>query len=174
MISVFGVWYQKKYGRKNYLLSRIPSIKRYPVIHHTPYFINKSPKEVFYFFIHVFKEFGDVIHFSLGLFDDAFVMIADAKIAEDILTSQTMIDKTVDYDLLVPWIGTGLLVSSGRKWFQRRKILTPAFHFQILEKFVEIMEENSKTLVNQIKSYGDREFNMFIVSNLFALDTVCG
>nr|KAF6378762.1 hypothetical protein mMyoMyo1_009676 [Myotis myotis] len=37
------------------------------------------------------------------------------------------------YRFLAPWIGYGLLLLNGQTWFQHRKMLTPAFHYDILK-----------------------------------------
>ena len=44
-------------------------------------------------------------------------------------------------------IGDGLLLSSGEKWFQHRKMLTPGFHFDILKSYVPIVNEVTHTLL---------------------------
>ena len=40
----------------------------------------------------------------------------------------------VIYQFLRPWIGDGLLVSSGKKWHRNRRLLTRAFHFDVLKE----------------------------------------
>lgn len=60
--------------------------------------------------------------------------------AERILTSSKHIEKSILYEMLHPFLGTGLLTSGGVKWFQRRRMLTPAFHFNILKEFLEIFK----------------------------------
>lgn len=72
--------------------------------------------------------------------------------AEVILSSNELIRKSETYNLLHPWLGTGLLTSWGRKWHTNRKLLTPAFHFTILESFVPVMARNAKSLVDHLES----------------------
>ncbi|EGI58146.1 Cytochrome P450 4C1 [Acromyrmex echinatior] len=40
------------------------------------------------------------------------------------------------------------------KWQSRRKILTPAFHFNILQQFVEILIEESENMTKSLKNIG--------------------
>ena len=42
------------------------------------------------------------------------------------------------YSLLKPWLGDGLLLSQGKKWFRNRRLLTPAFHYEILKPYIEV------------------------------------
>ena len=37
--------------------------------------------------------------------------------------------------------GDGLLLSSGKKWQRNRKLLTPAFHFEILQPYMRVYND---------------------------------
>lgn len=50
-----------------------------------------------------------------------------------------------------PWIGDGLLLSQGRKWARNRKLLTPAFHFDILKPYMHINNEAADVLCVSIE-----------------------
>uniref|UniRef100_A0A1A9UXF2 Cytochrome P450 n=1 Tax=Glossina austeni TaxID=7395 RepID=A0A1A9UXF2_GLOAU len=91
-----------------------------------------------------------------------------------VLNSQKFIDKSRDYDYLQPWLGTGLLTSFGRKWHSRRKILTPAFHFKILDDFIDVFNEQSFILTRKLeREVGSEAFNVFPYVTLCTLDIVC-
>lgn len=103
-------------------------------------------------------------------------LVSDARFAEIVLSSSTKyLAKTDLYEFLVPWLGDGLLLSRGRKWHNRRKILTPAFHFKILEQFVQIFDKQSQVMVNRLTKIADgRVFDVSSYVTLMALDVVCG
>lgn len=61
-----------------------------------------------------------------------------------------LIDKANEYRFLQPWLGHGLVTSSRSKWCQRRKILAPAFHFQILTDFLPIINDEATCLVEKV------------------------
>ena len=47
---------------------------------------------------------------------------------------------------LKPWLGTGLLLSTHQKWRVRRKLLTPAFHFRILDDALDVFNAQGQIL----------------------------
>lgn len=167
-------WYQVKYGKRNALLAKIPAPKKYPFLHNAFEFYGKTPQEIFAWLEKAKESLGSVYHVTYEPFENGSVLVSDPKIAEGILTSQKLLDKSEDYDFAIPWLGTGLLISTGKKWFQRRKILTPAFHFQILEKFVEIMDEQGNLLIEKLKKLDGKEENIYPLIKLYTLDVICG
>lgn len=44
------------------------------------------------------------------------------------------------------------IVILGSKWQSRRKILTPAFHFNILQQFVEILIKEGENMTRSLKN----------------------
>lgn len=55
------------------------------------------------------------------------------------------------------------------------QILTPAFHFKILEDFMDIFNEQSAILVRKLASELNKDsFNIFPYVTLCTLDIVCG
>ncbi|XP_041377345.1 cytochrome P450 4A24-like [Gigantopelta aegis] len=78
------------------------------------------------------------------------------------------------YDLLKPWIGDGLLLSDGEKWERNRRLLTPAFHFDILRPYVKIYNQVAKTLTNKLarECEGGGYVEVCRPSGLATLDTM--
>jgi len=67
---------------------------------------------------------------------------------EEILSSNEIISKSNEYIYLQPWLGTGLLLSTHQKWRVRRKLLTPAFHFRILEDALDVFNAQGQILAD--------------------------
>ncbi|XP_038107973.1 probable cytochrome P450 4ac1 isoform X1 [Culex quinquefasciatus] len=98
-----------------------------------------------------------------------------ASETEALLSSAKLIDKSVIYLYLHPFLGVGLLNSTGSKWFQRRKILTAAFHFNILPKFLETFHEECEKLVERLDEDVDcgQATVLQDVAARFTLNTIC-
>lgn len=104
------------------------------------------------------------------------VVICKGVSAEPILSSYQYIEKSTDYEFLHPWLGTGLLTSTGAKWRSRRKFLTPAFHFQVLTDFMEVFYEQSQVMVRQLapKARADEIFDICPFITRCTLDIISG
>ncbi|XP_034108207.1 probable cytochrome P450 4d14 [Drosophila albomicans] len=111
---------------------------------------------------------------QITMFQEYGFITADPKMIEAILSNQQTITKNSLYSLLQGWLGTGLLLSTGKKWFRRRKIITPTFHFKILEQFVEVFDQQSAIMAEQLydRADGKTVINMFPVACLAALDII--
>ncbi|KAK7814439.1 hypothetical protein U0070_008807, partial [Myodes glareolus] len=78
------------------------------------------------------------------------------------------------YQFLSPWIGYGLLLLNGKKWFQHRRMLTPAFHYDILKPYVRIMADSVNTMLDKWEKFveQDHPLEVFHYISMMTLDTV--
>lgn len=103
------------------------------------------------------------------------MFVSDPKDLEFILTSKSLIDKSDVYDMIHPWLGTGLLTSTGRKWHTHRKTITPSFHFKILQNFHDVMNKNSNKFVEVLRkvSQNDSIFDFQDMTHYLTMDVIC-
>ncbi|XP_014484634.1 PREDICTED: cytochrome P450 4c3-like [Dinoponera quadriceps] len=67
------------------------------------------------------------------------------------------------------------MISSGDvKWHSRRKILTPAFHFNVLRKYVDVLIEEGQRMTKTLKVVGGTtEKNVFTFASEHTLNAIC-
>lgn len=164
--------YERKYREHNQILAKISSPPGWPILGHAKYLIFKKNYEILGTLQKFYNSQPSVWRLHAPFISTIY--IDDIKIIETILTNSKYNDKSTDYNFLVPWLGTGLLIANGKKWHQRRKIITPAFHFKILEQFVEIMEKHGDVFVEKLNELEGREVDVFPMISLYALDVICG
>ncbi|EAA44147.3 AGAP006048-PA [Anopheles gambiae str. PEST] len=99
--------------------------------------------------------------------------------AEPFLSGSRNTEKSLLYRFMYPFIGVGLLNSAGAKWLQRRRILTPTFHFNILNGFHRTFCEESEKLAAKIDSKWDGcegaavEIELQSAMSQLTLNTIC-
>lgn len=165
-------WKFLKNKRQNEILSKIAAPKSYPLIDHSGYFFKKSPDQILTLLENFSKIYGPVWYIKVG--GDVSFFVEDPEILEEIFTSPKWIDKSYDYEIFNPWLGSGLVIANGQKWHQRRKIITPAFHFKILEQFVDVMEKHGEIFVEKLEKIKNQDIDVFQIVSLYTLDVICG
>ncbi|XP_067671881.1 cytochrome P450 4V2-like [Haliotis asinina] len=166
------IWFLQS-SRNRKLVNKVPGPTALPLIGNAH---QLSPSGADFYsqllqFAETYKEAG---MFRIWLGVTPVIALYKAELSEVILNSTKHIDKAFMYRFLHPWLGTGLLTSTGRKWHERRKMLTPTFHFKILTDFVLVFNEQAQILKEKLRSkVGSKPFNIFPDITLCALDIIC-
>ncbi|GFR84134.1 cytochrome P450, partial [Elysia marginata] len=71
-----------------------------------------------------------------------------------------------------PWIGNGLLTSSGKQWHRNRRLLTPAFHQDLLKRYVEVKNRCADILVHKFEKAAEADtcVEAFLAVGMCVLD----
>ncbi|KAL0100486.1 hypothetical protein PUN28_019659 [Cardiocondyla obscurior] len=102
-------------------------------------------------------EYDQIIKLWLG--PKLLIFLMDPRDVEIILSSNVYIDKSAEYRFFQPWLGNGLLISTGPKWRAHRKLIAPTFHLNVLKSFIDLFNANSRTVVERMRKEGDKEFD---------------
>lgn len=63
----------------------------------------------------------------------------------------------------------------GNKWHNRRKLLTPAFHFSILQQFVKVFADETEKFLIKIEDQCQNPFiDVLPLITMFTLGSICG
>lgn len=152
-------------------IERIPGPKTVPFFGNMLMF-SVPPEQLLNVLLGLHKKYSPVFRIWIMGFPEVF--IKDPDDVEIILSSGSHITKSLDYNLLQPWLGTGLLTSSGDKWHSHRKILTAAFHFKILEEYIHVFNSNSQALVQKLEEHIKQPFvDITPYITMCTLDIIC-
>ncbi|XP_036751416.2 cytochrome P450 4F3-like isoform X3 [Manis pentadactyla] len=120
--------------------------------------------------------FRDVHLWWLGPFHPVVRLIHPKFVVPLLQASATIAPKDKGfYDFLKPWLGDGLLLSGGDKWSRHRRLLTPAFHFDILKPYMKIFSKSTDIMHakwNRLIHEGSSRLDMFEHISLMTLDSL--
>lgn len=150
----------------------IPGPPTFPFIGNALQF-GTSPISFLNCIIEATKTYGPITRIWIGS-NKIYILVSDPALAEHLLSSPKYIHKSVDYKLLTNWLGNGLLISTGSHWQKRRKIITPTFHFKILEQFIPIFNAAGDILVEKFnKEVNNEIIDVYPFVTAYALDVIC-
>ncbi|XP_053496109.1 cytochrome P450 4F3 isoform X1 [Ictalurus furcatus] len=79
------------------------------------------------------------------------------------------------YGFMRPWLGQGLLLSNGKQWARQRRLLTPAFHFDILKNYIHIFNSSTNIMHEKwrrLLAEGKNDLDMIEQVSLMTLDSL--
>ncbi|KAK6627326.1 hypothetical protein RUM44_009803 [Polyplax serrata] len=169
LIYVFNYWLNWKLYRA---VEKFPGPTSLPLLGNSLDFATTS-HGIFLKFIEFSKTYGRF--FRVWNNGKPYIICNDHRDAEVLLGSNVHLHKNEAYKYLIPWIGHGLISARDvTLWRKHRKIITPTFHFKILNDFFDIFAENAKILSSQLKSeVGNGPFDIHKYMKLAALDNIC-
>ncbi|XP_032666496.1 cytochrome P450 4C1-like [Odontomachus brunneus] len=170
VIIAFAFHYYLHYSRAGRLINQIPGPKLLPVIGNL-LLLQVSREGIWHLLRRLARQYYPIYRFW-GLHIN-FVSIRHPDDMEVILNNTKHIEKGIFYNFLHSWLNNGLLTSTGAKWHSRRKMLTPAFHFNILREFFNILTEEGERMVQKLKNDGVVEMNLEPFISEHTLNIIC-
>ncbi|XP_069699701.1 cytochrome P450 4C1-like [Periplaneta americana] len=175
-LIVLATWYfflrDSKRAQFVRTVNLLPGPKSYPIIGSLLPIILAKRSDMFKVGDKIINKYKPLFRSWVGSY--AEISIIEPEHLEVIMSSSRHLQKTFAYDFMYPWIGTGLLTSTGQKWHTHRKMITPTFHFKILDSFVEVFAEKSEILVDKLqKEVGSQGFDVYPYITRCALDIIC-
>ncbi|XP_068626784.1 cytochrome P450 4C1-like [Battus philenor] len=158
------------YNRKAVLIRKIPGFKDHFIFGNALEAI-RSPVELFSYTRELAKKHNGIYRF--WGFQLGYVFIYNPEDVEVILSSMKHHQKSEVYRFLRPWLKDGLLLSYGKKWQERRKILTPAFHFNILRRYFASLETNTSRLINTLNQNLNVNVDIVPIISEYTLNSIC-
>nr|AJN91186.1 cytochrome P450 monooxygenase CYP4G111 [Cnaphalocrocis medinalis] len=138
------------------LAEKIPGPPGYPLIGNALEFMGSSDS-IFRNIMERSNEFDQVVRLWIG--PKLLIFLVDPRDVEVILSSHVYIDKSAEYRFFQPWLGNGLLISTGQKWRVHRKLIAPTFHLNVLKSFIDLFNANSRAVVEKMRKEGSKEFD---------------
>ncbi|XP_055607198.1 cytochrome P450 4g15-like [Uranotaenia lowii] len=154
--SMFHLWMRSRRYVK--LGNQMPGPKPYPLIGNANLILGKTHDEVMKVAMDLSYIYGSVTRGWLGY--HLIVFLTDPADIEIILNSYVHLEKSDEYRFFKPWLGDGLLISSGNKWKSHRKLIAPAFHQNVLKTFIDLFNDNSLRVVEKMRKEVGKEFDV--------------
>ncbi|KAL6440485.1 hypothetical protein ACFW04_003185 [Cataglyphis niger] len=155
--TLIALFYYVETDRAVKLAKQLPNPPSVPIIGHALISYGLSPESLLRVALKHLEQYGSVISIYFGT--RVIIALSDPKDIEIILGSSVHLDKSVEYRYFQPWLGDGLLITSGDKWRRHRKAIAPTFHMSILKTFVPLFYENSMDLVRRLRDEVGKEFD---------------
>uniref|UniRef100_A0A146MH95 Cytochrome P450 4C1 n=2 Tax=Lygus hesperus TaxID=30085 RepID=A0A146MH95_LYGHE len=148
--------------RTIWMFLKLPQSDSLPILGRPLEIANSKFEDLPQFFIDTVWRRTPVPGFNFAFFlGTPNCMLGRAEDMEVVMSSMKYIEKGPIYSLLKDWLNEGLLLSSGEKWKQRRKLLTPSFHFKILDNNMDCLNRHWRDVAKKFLNKNGAPINPF-------------
>jgi cytochrome P450 len=124
-----------------------------------------------------FAEFGDVYRvYAPGRRRDTWVISDPDDVKRVLLSNHRNYTKGVGMDRVKILLGNGIIVSEGDFWRRQRRMIQPAFHRRVIERFGNLIAQGNQRLLArwQIQSAQQQPINITTEMSELTLEIVLG
>ncbi|KAJ3656945.1 hypothetical protein Zmor_015989 [Zophobas morio] len=175
LVLLLSLYFRLKKRQKNDGLNKFPEGPSHPLLGHLP--LMTSTTDVIDVSMQLIRNHGKTVKIRIGpkiLPMRTSLLTADSHLTEFILSGNKILKKTENYQFLKHWLRKGLLISDGDYWKRHRKILTPAFHLEVLKEFVQVFESVGDVLIEKLRRCeGTPSCDLHPFVTLCTLDVIC-
>ncbi|KAL3271099.1 hypothetical protein HHI36_021595 [Cryptolaemus montrouzieri] len=175
LLTVFVLWIVKYHWsrRRLYeLASKIPGPPGYPIVGNGFDWMGRSTKDLFRTGIKYCVDYPNVMKYWLG--PKLMIAVTKPEYLQIIMNHPDCLEKDSSYRFLKKYVGNGLISAPVQIWKKNRKLIQPTFRQKILDSFVVVFVEHTKTLTDiMMKHAGTGEVDMASFLNAFMIDLVC-
>ncbi|XP_052810212.1 cytochrome P450 4F6-like [Mya arenaria] len=114
----------------------------------------KEPEKRLYHYYKICNEYEqDGVVFLWGLFRRPLVVVCTPESMAKICKSNAPKAQGLlsARHLFKQWLGEGLVLANGERWARNRRLLTPAFHFDILKGYTDVFNRAADVLVAKLR-----------------------
>ncbi|KAH8404055.1 hypothetical protein KR215_008730 [Drosophila sulfurigaster] len=103
------------------------------------------------------------------------MILSDPAEIQNMLSSPSLLYKEHLYSFLRPWLGDGLLTSSGARWLKHQKLYVPAFERSAIEGYLRVVHRTSERFVKKLDQQADtlQPLDAQVLVAKCTLDIVC-
>nr|XP_018900251.1 PREDICTED: cytochrome P450 4C1-like isoform X2 [Bemisia tabaci] len=169
------IWGIHKWNRrhKERLASKFPGPTALPIIGNALTLLNRTYYDLLWTVTGLCEEYGSPFKFWLG--SKLLVFITKPEDIQIILNSSKTLDKDEVYKFSEAAVGTGLVTAPLEKWKKTRKILTPSFSPKNITRFVPVMNERARIMIQKMQHHCgsgvEKDFYPYFFTASF--DTLC-
>ncbi|CAF1200926.1 unnamed protein product [Rotaria sordida] len=136
-----------------------------------------SKREHYQYFLKYCREYSNEPIICIWFFLWPFLVFRRVDYLEIFLAAGSKhLTKSPDYTLLDDWLKTGLLITSGKKWKTRRRIITPSFHnSSLLANCIDIFNEQLNIGLKHFQTLANQqvETDLYPLISAWTLDVIC-